>query len=128
MRVFTLFFLLILVSCGREDFAYQEDYFQGEWRRNDTVLRNGAKYSKNATYFVMPNTRQMDAQVIISVPKDSSENCLQGRILSTDGSRYLYYNYYEIVECKQSKTDSSKYSIIIQFSGTPASGVLFDYL
>lgn len=130
MKIITfIIFSMLLVGCGREDYGYQEDYFQGEWRRNDTKHLGDKNMTSKATSFLMPNTKEVDASVVITVPLDNTVyDCYNARILSKDGSKYLYYDYYKVLDCYENNRDRSKVDVVIKFSMTPAAEVYFDYL
>lgn len=120
--------LSFLVSCGQR-FADHEEYFQGQWRRNDTVQANGKKLTRFATPFQMPNTLEVDASLVVTVPIDRSvSDCYYGRVLTMDGSKYLDFQYYEVVDCYENPKNRTLVDIIIKFNRTHGSQVVFDYL
>lgn len=123
--------LITLVSCGNPywESPQHEPYFQGEWRRNDTTLSNGSKFTQNATEFLMPNTLEVDASMVITVPlADTVQDCYSGRVLSKDGQRYLDFNHYEVLDCYENIDNDREIDIVIRFNRTRAEAVYFDYM
>lgn len=121
---------IILVSCGqpRWESPNYDPYFQDEWRRNDTVRKNGSKLTKNATLFVMPQTTEVDASLVVTVPlNEFISDCYKGRILSKDTHRYLDYNYYEVLDCYENIDNRNFVDIVLKFNRTTAQEVYFDY-
>ena len=108
---------IFLVSCGRPEWESPEadPYFQGEWRRNDKVHRNGSKLTSKATLFVMPQTLSYDASLVVTAPLNYQvDDCYYGRIISKDQSKFLDYNHYEIVDCYENINNRNLVDIVIK--------------